>query len=87
MYLIERSFYHIMLTKLDHPIVGTKYSLVQKMFYLHSRLHGDRKNLTLKRGTYIHICKAKSPKVSFFFALNFLPWEFLFVQKLEIEKN
>jgi hypothetical protein len=37
MYLIERSFDNIMLTKLDHPIVGTKYSLVQKVFYLHSR--------------------------------------------------
>ena len=30
MYLIEQSFYHIMLTKLDHPILGTKYVLVQK---------------------------------------------------------
>ena len=26
-------------------------------------------------------------KLFFFFALNFLPWEFLFVKKLEIEKT
>jgi hypothetical protein len=31
--------------------------------------------------------KAKLPKVGIFFALNFLPWEFLLIKKLEIEKN
>ena len=31
--------------------------------------------------------KAELPKVSIFFALNFLPWEFLLIKKLEIEKT
>ena len=31
--------------------------------------------------------KAELPKVSIFFALNFLPWEFLLLKKLEIENN
>ena len=33
------------------------------------------------------ICgKAELPKVGIFFALNFLPWEFLLIKKLEIKK-
>ena len=31
--------------------------------------------------------KAELPKVGIFFALNFLPWEFLLIKKLEIEKT
>ena len=31
--------------------------------------------------------KAELLQVGIFFALNFLPWEFLLVKKLEIEKN
>ena len=30
--------------------------------------------------------KAELPQVGIFFALNFLPWEFLLLKKLEIEK-
>ena len=39
MYLIKNSYFTTinMLTKLDHPILGTKYFLVQKMTYIHSR--------------------------------------------------
>jgi hypothetical protein len=31
--------------------------------------------------------KAELPQVGIFFALNFLPWEFLSMKKLEIEKT
>ena len=31
--------------------------------------------------------KAESPQVGIFLALNFLPWEFLLIKKLEIEKT
>ena len=31
--------------------------------------------------------KAELPKVGIFFALNFLPWEFLLIKKLEIDKT
>ena len=31
--------------------------------------------------------KAESPQVSIFLALNFLPWEFLLIKKLEIDKT
>ena len=31
--------------------------------------------------------KAELPQEGIFFALNFLPWEFLLVKKLEIEKT
>ena len=34
-----------------------------------------------------HIFKAELPLEGIFFALNFLPWEFLLVKKLEIEKT
>ena len=31
--------------------------------------------------------KAELPQVGIFFALNFLPWEFLLIKKLEIQKT
>ena len=31
--------------------------------------------------------KAELPQEDFFFALNFLPWKFLLIKKLEIEKT
>ena len=39
--------------------------------------------------TVIHnsMPKAELSKVGIFFALNFLPWEFLLIKKLEIEKT
>ena len=30
--------------------------------------------------------KAELPKVGIFFALNFLPWDFFIIKKLEIKK-
>ena len=33
------------------------------------------------------LTKAELPKVGILFALNFLPWEFLFIKKLEMEKT
>ena len=38
----------------------------------------------VKAGLFI---KAELPKVGIFFALNFLPWEFLSIKKLKIEKT
>ena len=36
---------------------------------------------------FFFLSKAELPKVGIFFALNFLPWEFLLIKKLEIEKT
>ena len=32
-------------------------------------------------------CKAEFQQVGIFFAFNFLPWDFLLIKKLEIEKT
>ena len=37
--------------------------------------------------TKLLVLKAELPKVGIFFALNFLPWEFSLIKKLEIEKT
>ena len=38
-----------------------------------------------KQSIFDQVFKAELPLEGFFFALNFLPWEFLLVKKLEIE--
>ena len=40
-----------------------------------------------KQSIFDQVFKAELPLEGFFFALNFLPWEFFLVKKLEIEKT
>ena len=42
---------------------------------------------TLNVASFISVDKVELPQVSIFFALNFLPWDFLLIKKLEIEKT
>ena len=48
------------------------------------KLHRSRKYVLNKRHV---IAKAELPQEGIFFALNFLPWEFLLINMLEIKKT
>ena len=56
--------------------------LIYEISFIVSRVNEFK---LLTRATIEH--KAELPLEGIFFALNFLPWEFLLIKKLEIEKT
>ena len=66
-------------------LVNLDIGAVNKMRQQRNCEGGDRKMAIFADvQDYLYWHKAELPQVGIFFALNFLPWEFLLIKKLEI---
>ena len=60
--------------------------MLEKCEGIRLRAKVSKVEVPLSSVAYLTYAKAELLQVGIFFGLNFLPWEFLFVKKLEITK-
>ena len=69
------------------PIMNYEQLLISVFSCFHGQNLIKKKKLHCSVLTKKLLNKTELPQVGIFFALNFLPWEFLLIKKLEIQKN